>query len=370
MGLLAGKGFVTTNYVVILLSLLGAFCDVPAATAQKKERPVYYTARDFKSVLKYDAHIHIETEDVFFVELAEEDNFHLLNIVDDRPFGTPMAELQRLAVSHYRAFPNRLDFATTFSVDHWDDDDWQERTIIGLREAISAGAKAVKIWKNIGLDLKDKDGKFVMVDHPRFDPVFDFLIQNNIPVVGHNGEPMDCWLPLDEMTFSKSYYSAHPEYHMHLHPEYPGYDEQIRARDRMLEKHPGLRFNGAHLGSIEWNLDELAKRLDTFPNMWVDLSRMPYLQLHTKKDRNKVQDFFVKYQDRLLYATDIAVSFSSSSAQLEKRLHDTWIRDWTFYATDEVIQLPGFGELKGLQLPAHIIDKIYFINAQKWLLGK
>jgi len=36
------------------------------------------------------------------------------------------------------------------------------------------------------------------------------------------------------------------------------------------QKHPDLKFIGCHLGSLEWNVDSLAKRLDKFPNMVVD----------------------------------------------------------------------------------------------------
>jgi hypothetical protein len=46
----------------------------------------------------------------------------------------------------------------------------------------------------------------------------------------------------------RNYFKNHPEYHMYLHPEYPTYDDQINARDRFVEKHPDMRFVGAHLG--------------------------------------------------------------------------------------------------------------------------
>src|SRR5680860_241668 len=130
--------------------------------------------------------------------------------------------------------------ATTFPVKDWDNDDWTENTITGLKKSFSDGAIAVKIWKNIGMDLRDGNGKFVMVDDIRLDPILDYLVANNIPLLGHNGEPRDCWLPLDEMTFSQDYYGSRPEYHMYLHPEYPSYQDQIDARDHMLEKHLSL----------------------------------------------------------------------------------------------------------------------------------
>jgi|UniRef100_UPI0040493254 hypothetical protein len=358
----------TIKSVLIVLSILL----VPFGVINSAENPGlnqehYYTVEDFKSVKKFDTHIHINTDQTSFIELAKEDNFQFLDIVDDRPFGLTWTEQQKFAFQHLNNFPAQMEVATTFSVKGFDNKDWAENTIRDLKLSLSKGAKAVKIWKNIGMDLKDKNGKFVMLDHPKIKPVLDYLEGNKIPLIGHNGEPKDCWLPLDKMTFSKSYYGSHPEYHMYLHPEYPSYEDHIRARDNMLEKHPNLKFVGAHLGSLEWSLDELAKRLDKYPNMSVDLSRISNLQLHTLNDRQKTRNFFIKYQDRLVYGTDKAINANANPAEFKKSIHDSWLRDWLFFATDSRIQLAGFGELNGLKLPQMVIDKIYLKNAENWL---
>ena len=39
-------------------------------------------------------------------------------------------------------------------------------------KAFADGAVAVKVWKEIGMVLKDPDGHWVMIDDPRFDPRF------------------------------------------------------------------------------------------------------------------------------------------------------------------------------------------------------
>jgi hypothetical protein len=44
----------------------------------------------------------------------------------------------------------------------------------------------------------------VMIDHPQFDPVFDHLQKKGIVLMGHLGEPRNCWLPLDEMTVNNA----------------------------------------------------------------------------------------------------------------------------------------------------------------------
>ena len=353
--------------LILLIALLFPYGASNSAENFGFNQEHYYKVEDFKSVKKFDTHIHINTDETSFIEIAKEDNFHFLDIVDDRPFGLPMAEQQKFAFFHLKSFPEQMYVATTFSVKDFENDDWAHKTISDLKISILKGAKAVKIWKNIGMDLKDRNGQFVMLDHPRIQPILDYLEDNKIPLIGHNGEPRDCWLPLDKMTFSQSYYSSHPEYHMYLHPEYPSYEDHIRARDNMLEKHPNLKFVGAHLGSLEWSLDELAKRLDKYPNMSVDLSRISNLQLHTLNDRQKTRNFFIKYQDRLVYGTDKAINANANPAEFKKSIHDSWLRDWLFFATDSRIQLTGFGELNGLKLPRTVIDKIYRKNAENWL---
>jgi len=318
---------------------------------------------------KFDSHIHLNTEDTTFIVQAERDNFRFLVIVDDRPFGITMADQEKIVRKQLKAFPETIAYATTFSVNRFNAPGWQNETLDYLKNSFDQGAIAVKVWKNIGMNLKDENGKFVMIDNPKFDPILDYLEENDIPLVGHLGEPRDCWLPLEEMTFHQEYYKSHPEYHMYLHPEYPSYEDQINARDNMLEKHPGLKFIGAHLGSLEWSLEELAKRLDKYPNMAVDLARMSDLYFHAKNDWQATHDFFVKYQDRLLYATDVQVGSSQDPAEMNQRAHDSRIFHWKFFATDEMLSVPVIdGTFKGLKLPRTVVDKIYRENAVRILV--
>jgi hypothetical protein len=78
----------------------------------------------------------------------------------------------------------------------------------------------------------------------------------------------------------------------------------------------------------------------------------------------------VKYQDRLIYATDNWVSKSSDPAQYKKRIHERRISDWRYFVTDDDMNVPDYAEkLKGLKLPKDVIDKIYRKNAEKWFPG-
>lgn len=355
---------------LLLAVFLLAGCSGSQTTESENgsSEPAYYTADDFKRTKKFDTHIHLNTEDTTFIRQAERDNFRFLVIVDDRPFGITMAEQEKIVRKQLRAFRETISYATTFAVKDFNLPGWQEKTLDYLKNAFSEGAIAVKVWKNIGMDLKNANGMFVMIDDPKFDPILEYLAENNIPLIGHLGEPRDCWLPLEEMTFHQGYYKAHPEYHMYLHPEYPSYDDQIDARDHMLEKHPNLTFIGAHLGSLEWSLDELAKRLDRYPNMNVDLARMSNLNFHAKNDWQKTRDFFIKYQDRLLYATDVQVRSSENGEEMNARTHEDRMFHWKFFTTDEMLSIASIeGDFRGLKLPQVVVDKIYRENAERIL---
>ena len=139
----------------------------------------------------------------------------------------------------------------------------------------------MKVWKNIGMVVKDKDGKHIFLDDPRFDGVMAHIQKLGIPLIAHQGEPLNCWLPLDKMTTDndRSYFKEHPEYYMYLHPEEPSYEMLMAARDRFVAFHPKLPFVGAHMASLEWSVDRLAVWLDRFPNANVDIAaRMTQIQ--------------------------------------------------------------------------------------------
>ncbi len=155
---------------------------------------------------------------------------------------------------------------------------------------------------------------------------------------------------------------------MFLHPEYPSYEDQINARDNLLVKNPDLIFIACHLGSLEWNVDSLAARFDRFPNMAADMSaRICHLQYQSAKDRERVRDFCIKYQDRLLYGTDTGYSGSNNPERFKSGMHETWLDDWKYFVTDEEMTSDKFrGSFTGLKLPKGVVDKIYRLNAIKW----
>jgi len=360
---------VDIQYLYLVLWFVLAFsCSSDRKSSDETSSVSYYSMEDYEQVSKIDAHVHIRTTGSAFMERARMDNFRLLTVVVDEEPGIALQEEHALLA--VKKFPDVVAFATTIAVDQWDRAEWENKTLKRLDESLDHGAIGVKIYKNIGMELQEADGDFVMIDHPRFRSVFEFLSERDIPVIGHLGEPRNCWLPVEEMTVEsdKRYFTRHPEFHMYLHPEYPSYGDQINARDQILEDHPDLWFVGAHLGSLEWSVEEMAARLDRFPRMALDLAaRISSIQYLARDDREKVRDFFIEYQDRLIYGSDRIVDDARDPDQAVKSAHEIWLKDWEFFCTDHSLKSGAFeGEFQGLKLPREVVDKLYRKNAEKW----
>ncbi len=174
---------------------------------------------------------------------------------------------------------------------------------------------------------------------------------------------------LETMTVNndRGYFKRNPQYHMYLHPEMPSYEEQIAARDRMLDKHKSLPFLAAHLASLEWSVDELAKFLDRFPNaMAGTAARLGQLQYQSQRDRDKVIAFVKKYQDRLLYGSDSGIGPQSSIPDRYQSVRERWLRDWKYFTSDEFMKVSELDQLvQGLALPKDVVVKIYRTNARR-----
>lgn len=338
-----------------------------------------YTTADFERVRKFDAHVHANTDDHDFLDIARRDNFELLSINVDYPDFPLLSEQARVAHALLAADPAHFHFATTFSMRGFGTESWAHDTDQAIDAELKRGAVAVKIWKNVGMVEKDARGRLIMIDDPGFDGVMGHLQAQGVPLIAHQGEPKNCWLPLDAMTTEndRSYFREHPEYHLYLHPEQPRYEDLMAARDRFVSRHPRLSFVGAHMASLEWSVDALAQFLDAHPNATVDLAaRMTQVQYQSKTDREKVRRFFIRHQDRLLYGTDLTESPVTAAdraqnppivpGQFPQEADAFWRSDWEYLATSAVQHIDAIhADIGGLALPRSVIDKIYYANARR-----
>ncbi len=175
------------NIIFLTTSLLLASC-----------QGNFYTSKDFSAVRKIDSHIHINSNKGYFEEAAIQDNFILLTFGVDHSDSASVRKQQDDALFSVGKYPGRVFYGPTFFFDTagWGTESWSRKIISQLDKDLSGGAISVKIWKNIGMTVRDRSGKFIMVDDPGLGPVIDFIKSKGLPITGHLGEPRNCWLPL------------------------------------------------------------------------------------------------------------------------------------------------------------------------------
>ncbi len=357
------------NLLAVALSALG----LHACVAMPDQR---YTEADFESVRKLDAHVHANVDSPIFLTIAQQSNFEILSINVDYP-DFPAIEVQaEIAERLHLEDRQTFHFATTFPMTGFGSPAWETATIARIDRAIEQGAIAVKVWKNVGMVEKDATGSQIFLNDVRFDGLAVHLTQKGIPLIAHQGEPRNCWLPLDQMTTEndRAYFSTHPEYYMYLHPEEPSYQQLMSARDAFIEKHSDLTVIGAHLASLEWSIDEIGDFLDRYPNATVDMAaRMSEIQNQSNQNYEKVRQFFIDYQDRILYGSDLTHNPVSKEMRQQNppvaddfaaQAESVWRADWRYLATSNSQFVAAIlAETKGLNLPRRVIDKIYYDNA-------
>lgn len=347
------------------ISVIGIGMQADAARAEQAP----YASSDYANVEKIDAHVHLHGALPTFMALAATDNVRLLTINVNYGDFPPLPQQHSDALALRAAHPDRVAFATTFDAAGIERSDWKDRIERQLSQGLEAGAVAVKVWKDIGMQQRDADSRAVMIDDPRFTSIFRSLEERGVVVLGHLGEPRNAWLPIPEMTIrgDREYFTTHPQYHMFKNSQWPSYEQQIAARDRMLDRHPRLRFVGVHLASLEWSLERVAAFLRRYPNASVDLAaRLPHAQLQASRNRDQVRRFFIEFQDRILYATDIACQGPQEDSACAAQAHEAWLDDWRFLTSADTMHSTEFDTpYRGLSLPRDVVDKIYHRNARR-----
>ncbi|MCK7495462.1 MAG: amidohydrolase family protein [Comamonadaceae bacterium] len=86
----------------------------------------------------------------------------------------------------------------------------------------------------------------------------------------------------------------------------------------VLERHPNLKIIFAHFFFMSAQLPRLADLLDRYPRICIDLTPGIEMYVNLSKQPEKTRAFFEKYQDRILYGTDIG---ARSVAWCSRRPH-------------------------------------------------
>jgi len=237
--------------------------------------------------------------------------------------------------------------------------DFFSKAVEYLERQVDRGAIGFKLWKDLGLTLRDARGELVRVDDERLDPLFDKARELDVPIMFHTADPAAFFEPLDRFNERYEELAAHPDWSFHG-AQY-GKRELLEQRNCVFARHPRTRFIGAHMGESPEDLGFAAAMLDRFSNVAVDISsrvaelgRQPYT----------AREFFLNYADRILFGADLLPDVGMY--RLYYRFLET---------ADEYFDYPSHASRQGrwmvygLFLPDEVLRKIYRENALRWLPG-
>ncbi len=291
---------------VLALTLMSGKTSAQAAAPSKETAMDSIKSEPSPSVYsKFDTHMHATGPKAELLPILDALGVKTVLNLSYSGFRSPadLAAYEDALRVDIAKYPDRFRFAPAFNVTQFGEPGYTGAVIAKLEQDIAQhGAVAVKLWKDLGMMLKDDQGRYVFCDDPRFQPIFDFIASKGLVIYTHIADPLAGWQPLDTPSPHARYFRNHPEFHWYNQPDKPSHEEILRHRDALIARYPKTIFVATHLASLEHDLKETAKFLDAFPNARIDTAaRFQDLMM---KPNEEVREFFLKYQNRILYGTD------------------------------------------------------------------
>lgn len=233
-------------------------------------------------------------------------------------------------------------------------------------------ARQVKTLKAIGFDgLKMHEGKPTQrqwigmpVDAPKYEEMWSTLEELDMPVLFHNADPEEFWDDALVPDWAREHGWFFGE------GDFPTKQALYAEIDHVLERHPKLKMIFAHFYFLSADLARAGKFLDAHPNVFFDLTPGSEMYHNFVCNWEAAREFFLHYQDRLIYGTDIMSGSLDNPSGMTKSLGIAWIvrgmleTDEVFMPPQEMSSWlrPDLNGFRGLNLPLDALRKIYRTN--------
>ena len=236
---------------------------------------------------------------------------------------------------------------------------WAEKAVKQLEADIAAGAVGVgEVGKGLGLSIRKADGSRLRIDAPELDPVWQACARLGMPVFIHTADPQEFFRPVVDYTNERWLELSLFPGRRYPQDQFPSFDQLMTERNNLFRKHPRTTFVAAHMGWHANDLGKLGKLLSSFPNVYTEVGAVLY---DIGRQPRAAHDFFVKYQDRILFGKD---SFQPEEYPYYWRVFET--RDDYF---DYYRDYHASWKLYGIDLPDSVLKKIYYQNALRITRG-
>ena len=262
-------------------------------------------------------------------------------------------------VKMFSGYPDRFELWCGFDYSGYDEPGYGPSAVKELVRCFNSGAKGVGeiMFKGKGVSPSSKGRSIMLPDDPRLDPLFEKSAELGLPVNLHISE--DKWMyeimdSTNDGLMNASFWEVGMENGAKTH------EEMLERLEKTLKRHPATTFIAAHLANCCADLSVLADFFEKYPNLYADISAR-YGEIAPIP--KFVHDFIEKYQDRIVYGTDM--SFNESMYMVTFRILES--ADEHFYETE---MFSYHWPLYGLSLSDQTLQKLYRSNALKLINRK
>jgi predicted TIM-barrel fold metal-dependent hydrolase len=281
----------------------------------------------------------------------------------------------------YLKYPDRFEMWCSFDLSGVDQPGFGPKALKALEDCHRAGAEGVgeitdKGWgipvaaRNVGAAAKAGPSAAAGIprgseiptvrgphpDDPSMDALWEKCAQLGMPINIHISDPISAYQPQDEHNDGLM-----NGWTWRIDDKVPGilgHEGLIQSLDRALAKHPKTVFIACHLMNLDYDLTRLGGMLDRHPNLYTDISAR---FCETAATPRAAARFIQKYQDRVLYATDMPHNPGILSTTF--RILET--DDEHFYEQDLYFNFDYHWPMHGFALPAVVLKKMYKDNAMR-----
>ncbi len=258
-------------------------------------------------------------------------------------------------VAKYKNYPERFQIWCGLHFAGYDQPGFEATAVAELERCYRAGARGVGEISDKGLGVINQATKApgLHLDDPRLAPLYEKCADLHIPINLHIGEPIWFYLPMDEKNdgLMNAYY-----WRLDNKPNLVPHEGMIKVLENILKRHPRTTVIACHYANCEYDFSILSRLLDTYANLHADISGR---YEETGPIPRTTSQFINKYQDRLLYGTDMG----RGQREYEFSYHILETLDEAFYENGYRYhwQYNGFG------LEDAVLKKLYRTNALKIL---
>lgn len=312
---------------------------VPVTTVNKAKYPVI------------DMHTHVYAKTPEEIEQwikAMDDCGIEKSIVFTGSTGSKFDDLVKL----YSNYSDRFELWCGFDYSGYDEPGFGPDAVKELERCVAAGAKGVGEAMYKGkISANNASAQIRLPDDPKMDPLFEKCAELKIPVNIHISE--DAWM-YEKIDSRNDGLMNSAKWHIDTENGSKSHEEMLVRFENTLKKHPNTTFVAAHLLNCCADLSYLGNLFDKYPNLYADISAR-YGEIAPIP--KFVNQFFEKYQDRIVYGTDF---------QFAEKVYRTTFR--ILQSSDEHFYENMFGyhwPLYGLALSDKVLKKLYNENAGK-----